>query len=149
MAPKLANRFEDTTQKKIINEIVKYARAGNIWGIREILRQVPEPEQGTLLNKYDQFGDTALVVACSNGHVALTQYLLNIPGVDPNVGTENTHFTPLILAAANGRRRIVEMLLLCTTPIDAAATAINKMNADEEALYSAHPDIAAMIRSKR
>lgn len=138
--------FDNDTQK-IIQKIVDYCRKGNIWGIRDILRSVPESEQRSLLNQYDKFGDTALIAASSNGHVTLMQYLLKIPGVDPNIGTERTQFTPLMLAAANGNKQIVEMLLHMPT-INTEIKGINKMTAAEEAIYADHPDVSDMIRTK-
>ena len=137
-----------TDDEKIIQKIVDYCRNGNIWAVKAILVKIPASRHAALLNQVDQFGDTALVGASFGGHAHLMQYLLTIPGIDPNVPTMKTHFTPLIIAAANGSKRLVELLLQHSF-INKHAKSINGMSADEEAIYADHMEIAAIIRSSK
>ena len=135
----------DTNELQVIKKIVDDSRRGSIWGVKAALRSIPVSEQGALLNKRDGLGDTALAVACAYGHVTMTEYLLSIPGIDPNIGLERTKFTPLILAAAKGYKDIVEKLLHISI-INTGLKDINKKNAEEEAIYYGHDDIALIIR---
>lgn len=141
-------RYSETnTSTPMVNSIVECCRQGNIWAVRRNLREVRPSEQATLLNKCDRFGDTALGVASSNGHITLTEFLISIPGVDPNKATEKTKFTPLMLAATQGNEKIVKLLLKLPT-IDKAAISINRMTADAEALYANQKKMSDLIRAK-
>lgn len=138
----------DKDELQIINRIVDDSRRGSIWGVRAALMSIPESERGALLNQHDELGDTALAAACSHGHVSMTEYLLGIPGVDPNIGAARTKFTPLILAAARGHKTIVEKLVHLSI-IDTGLKDINQKNAEEEAIYYGHDDIARIIGSAK
>lgn len=129
-----------------IKDIVDQCRKGNLWGLKRILMTVPAEQHGSLLNKFDSFGDTALLAATSNGHETVVRYLLTIPGLDLNLAAQKTKFTPLIMSAANGYKNIVQ-LLLSNKSIVTGLKDINKMTAAEEAVYAHHDDIAEMIRS--
>ncbi|KTC82100.1 ankyrin repeat domain-containing protein [Legionella cincinnatiensis] len=138
---------EDATQQ-MVSEIVEYCRKGSKWGVRAILDTVKEQQRGFLLNQHDRFGDTALTAAASGGHNGLLQYLLEIPGVDPNITTEGTRFTPLILAAAHGNSQIVDNLIKLSA-INPEIKDINQMTAAEEATYSGHLEISTMITNRK
>ncbi|KTD55684.1 Ankyrin repeats (3 copies) [Legionella santicrucis] len=138
---------EDTTQQ-MVSEIVEYCRKGNKWGVSTILDTVKEQQRGPLLNQHDSFGDTALTAAASGGHESLLKYLLKIPGVDPNITTEGTGFTPLILAAAKGNSQIVDSLIKLSV-VNPEIKDINQMTAAEEATYSGHLGISTMITNRR
>lgn len=133
--------------EKLINQIVESCRLGKIWELRSLLSTISKEEQGPLLNQYDSFGATALGAAASSGHYEITQYLLLFPGLDLNKGSRTNNFTPLTLAAANGKKRIVE-LLLSNSKVDKEIKDTNGYTADQEAIYSNEISTAAMIRAK-
>jgi ankyrin repeat protein len=142
-----AQALEETTQQKV-SEIVECCRKGSKWGVSAILDTVKEHDRGSLLNQHDRFGDTALTAAASGGYIGLLHYLLEIPGVDPNVATKGSGFTPLILAAAKGNVQIVGNLIKLSA-VNSGLKKINAMTAAEEATYAGHLDISDMITSRK
>ncbi|CAM3140685.1 Ribulose-5-phosphate 4-epimerase and related epimerases and aldolases [Legionella steigerwaltii] len=133
--------------EEIISELVEHCRKGHKWGVTAILRKVNEQARGPLLNQRDHFGDTALTAAAAGGYDSLVKYLLKIPGVNPNVTTERTGFTPLIMAAAKGHANTVDTLIEEPT-VELEIRDANGMTAAEEAEYSNHLDISDAITSK-
>ena len=66
-------------------------------------------EAGMAINKRDDFGQSALLMACRNGHLEVVKALL-ADGADPDIQSENGS-TALIWAAAKGYGEIAQVLL--------------------------------------
>ena len=61
------------------------------------------------LNMSDSYGQTALMMACSNGQKDVVKLLLNHPKIDLNART-NDGSTAHIIACGNGQKDIAELL---------------------------------------
>ncbi|MDR3491669.1 MAG: ankyrin repeat domain-containing protein [Gammaproteobacteria bacterium] len=62
------------------------------------------------INATDQYGDTALILATSNGHAPIITALLNVPGIAINAANLSG-YTALIWATCNGHTPVVTALL--------------------------------------
>lgn len=67
-------------------------------------------ECGADANAHDDNNETAVYMACSNGHAATVECLLTGSIIDVNDGNAEGE-TPLITAAWYGRRDVVELLV--------------------------------------
>lgn len=141
------NKTSLGTPEEMLSEIVECCRKGHKWGVKALLKKIKEDERGALLNQRDRFGDTALTAAAAGGHHSLVKYLLEIPGVNPNVTTEGTGFTPLIMAAAKGYSNMVDTLIKKPT-VKLEIRDMNGLTAAEEAEYANHLDISNTIINK-
>ena len=66
-------------------------------------------EEATDLASTDPSGNTALHMACANGHLDIVKLLLK-HGANPNALNKSKN-TPLHWAALNGRTEIIELLI--------------------------------------
>lgn len=135
------------TYKGSLDTIIECCKKGDKWGVIRILSDLAKEERAKLLNQRDRFGDTALTAAASEGHNSVVEYLLEIPGVDPNVGTSGTCFTPLIMAAAKGYPDVV-FTLLKKPEVTLEIKDINGLTAAEEAAHAHHLEISEIISRK-
>jgi|GEM_PF-1030611 len=87
-----------------IKTFIKASEVGNNDRIISLLKKGINP------NVQDYSGNTALHKASLRGHVSTVKLLLE-NGADPNLLDENIKLTPLMLAAAFGRKEIVKLLL--------------------------------------
>ncbi|HLB40728.1 MAG TPA: ankyrin repeat domain-containing protein, partial [Candidatus Babeliales bacterium] len=92
---------------------------------RTIARLLEIP--GINVNATNEYGDTALILAISKGHLEIVNLLLAVPGINVN-GADQIGFTALILAVCTGHLEIVNSLL-AAPGIDVNATNASGINA--------------------
>ena len=104
--------------------------------------------EGANVNAKQRWGTTALMLAASGGsegHTAIVELLLAVPGIDVNAKDDDDGITALMRAAANGQAAIVERLLAAGADVNA------KDNDGETALMFAerggHTDVVRAINS--
>lgn len=83
-------------------ELIAAAGKGHNPRVERMLRE------GANVNAEREYGYTALLEACSRGHLEVVRTLLNA-GADPNVFREGR--SPLVWAAGRGDEQIVRLLL--------------------------------------
>ena len=83
------------------------ARFGELKDLKEAMK---EADKSFDVNIKDFRGNTALHMACANGHIEMVKYLINTLHVDINIKNSSNN-TPLGWAALNGQKEIVKILL--------------------------------------
>lgn len=83
------------------------ARFGELKDLKEAMK---EADKSFNVNIKDFRGNTALHMACANGHTEMVKYLINTLHADINIRNSSNN-TPLGWAALNGQKEIVKILL--------------------------------------
>ena len=73
-----------------------------------IKTKMKEADKSFDVNIKDFRGNTALHMACANGHIEMVKYLINTLHVDINIKNSSNN-TPLGWAALNGQKEIVKI----------------------------------------
>ena len=94
------------------------------------------------LNITDEFGWTALTLACVNDHVNIVELLLNA-GASPNVKRGNNGQTGLILVSNKGYFEIAKLLLL--KGADPSITDINQNTALHYSIVNGYQNITVLL----
>lgn len=114
------------------SNLIETAENGNLSALKQILAQIPEQDIETCINKQNQLGNTALIVAARNGHAAIVKELLTkLKEVDANIDAAiniQNHFgkSALLIAARNGDAAVVKELLANARDVDAAVKIQNR-----------------------
>jgi uncharacterized protein len=90
---------------RLLQELVEAARFGQIERVRQMLAT-----DGTLVDRADLSGNTALMFAAKQGFAEIVEFLLQ-QGADPNRAGGKFAVTPLMLAASAGHVTIAQRLL--------------------------------------
>jgi ankyrin repeat protein len=86
------------------NELTETSRAGDLELCRQLIAKGADKEMK------DNDGDTALYIACGNGHSEMVKLLIE-SGVGKETVTSIHGSTPLIIACAKGHFEVVKMLI--------------------------------------
>lgn len=99
------HRYDDDEPKRLMTLWFTAAFEGNLEIIKKNIKQVD-------INAQDDFGNTALIYAASQGHEEIVKFFLQFPGININFKTDRTGFcTALTTAIFHGHENIVQLLL--------------------------------------
>ena len=107
----------ESTEKMPAIDLHEETKIGNLPAIKSQLTSNLE------LDSEDRSGRTVLMIAASQGHVEIVDYLIS-QGVNTNTASTRDKATALILAAKYGRGEVVTLLLNADADINAAGKLI-------------------------
>ena len=119
--------------------LIRAARDGDLKDVSDLLKQ------GANINAKVDNGETALIVASTNGHIDIVSQLLLKNEVDVNARGDTDGVTSLFIASQNGHVKVVEQLLK-HKKVDVTLQDINGSTALDVARSKEHADVVRLLK---
>ncbi len=87
-----------------------YLECARYGELSDLISAMKEADKSFNVNLKDFRGNSALHMACANGHIEMVKYLLDVLHCEINIKNTSEN-TPLSWAALNGQKEVVKILL--------------------------------------